>query len=210
MATHIDEPKSLGKEAVRAARFSLLQNDIIYSLTSFVEEIRHESNLTDKVPYFDPLDGGIDSKILFILEAPGAKAVESGFVSRNNPDETAKNIFNRLSEAGIERSESVLWNIVPWYIGTGKKIRAANKTDIAEGMIYLDRLLKLLPALNAIVLVGKKAAQAKSFIAKITTLKIFETYHPSPLFANNKPENKEVLARSFSQIKEYITSKTND
>ncbi len=172
--------------------------------------MRNERNLTDEVPYFDPFDGGISAKVLFILEAPGAKAVKSGFVSRNNPDETAKNIFNLLNEAAFERSDTVLWNIVPWYIGTGKKIRPASKTDIAEGIIYLECLLKILSSLNTIVLVGKKAAQAKPFITKITTLRISETPHPSPLFVNNKPGNRKLLLSFFSEINEHMILDTND
>ena len=40
------------------------------------------------IPHFDPLDGGSNAQVLFLMEAPGPKASASGFVSRNNPDET--------------------------------------------------------------------------------------------------------------------------
>ena len=72
-----------------------------------------------KIPQFDPLDGGIDAECLFLLEAPGPKAVNSGFVSRNNPDETAKNFFELNVGAGLERSKTITWNVVPWYVGSG-------------------------------------------------------------------------------------------
>lgn len=200
-----DQPKSLGVEEVRSARFSMLHKKHILPLTHFVEEIRREQSLNDEVPYFDPLDGGIKAKVLFILEAPGAKAVASGFISSNNPDETAKNMFDLLNEAGFKRGETLLWNIVPWYIGSGQKIRPANSNDIRDGMQYLARLVDFLPDLKCIVLVGKKAAKAKPEIAKLAPLPIFESYHPSPLFVNNRPENKEKILKSFCKIRESLS-----
>jgi len=152
-----DYPKSLGNEGVRRERVQLLKSKHILPLVRFVNEIRKERRVTTEVPNFDPLDGGIFAKLMFVLEAPGAKAVQSGFVSRNNPDETARNFFEINKTVGIPRNKTITWNIVPWYIGSGKKIRAANQKDIKYGLTYLHRLLALLPRLKIIVLIGKKA-----------------------------------------------------
>lgn len=81
------------------------------------------------IPDFDPWDGGVHAQVLFLLEAPGSKAVDSGFVSRNNPDETAKNFFELNRDAGIPRELTVIWNVVPWYIGDGARIRAAKSQE---------------------------------------------------------------------------------
>ncbi|MHA1525135.1 MAG: uracil-DNA glycosylase [Alphaproteobacteria bacterium] len=199
-----DEPKSLGIKEVRTARFSLLCEEHIFPLTHFVEQERAELGFQDKIPYFDPLDGGARAKVLFVLEAPGAKAVASGFISRNNPDETAKNMFCLLNEAGFERDETVLWNIVPWYIGSGQKIRPANGMDIQDGMQYLSKLINLLSDLQSLVLVGKKAAKAKNELAELISLPIFETYHPSPLFVNKKPGNRDLILGSFREVRESV------
>ena len=121
----MDYPKSLGDPNERERRRTLLREKHIAPLTDFVDQIRKEQNKKDEVPYFDPLDGGINAQCLFVLEAPGPKTKVSGFISRNNPDETAKNSFEFHKEAGIPREKTILWNIVPWYIGSGKKIRAA-------------------------------------------------------------------------------------
>jgi hypothetical protein len=57
----------------------------------------------------------------------------SGFISADNNDGSAENMWNILREAGVDRSrEIVVWNVVPWYIGTPKGIRAANRLDIEE------------------------------------------------------------------------------
>lgn len=54
-------------------------------LTAFVRQIRQDRLSEDYIPDFDPDDGGVNAEVLFVLEAPGPKAVTTGFVSRDNP-----------------------------------------------------------------------------------------------------------------------------
>jgi len=131
--------------------------------------------------------------VLLLLEAPGPKAVKSGFVSRNNPDDTAKNFFEINVAAGLNRKRTVVWNIVPWYIGTGStKIHAAKSTDIKAGILSLLRLLELLSRLHAVVLIGRKAERAKSVIASARPeLQLLTCPHPSPLYVNHHPSHRE-------------------
>lgn len=129
-----DTPKLLGDVRAKSERMQLLRDPHIAPLTDYVEQLRLEAGPGAVIPYFDPWDGGTEAEVLFLLEAPGAKAVRSGFVSRNNPDETAKNIFELCHEAGFHRKAMVLWNAVPWYIGTGSKIRAATPADLEAGL----------------------------------------------------------------------------
>ena len=79
-------------------------------------------------------------KFYTLLEAPGPKAVLSGFVSRNNPDGSAKNFFEFNAQAKIPRKLTVTWNVVPWYIGDGKRIRSANRADLQNGILELPPL----------------------------------------------------------------------
>jgi len=199
----IDEPKSLGQKDVCEARVAMLQRPHIAPLTSFVDDIRSKLSDPSGVPYFDPLDGGIAAKLLIVLEAPGPKAVRSGFVSRNNPDDTARNVFNVFRQAGFARSETAMWNIVPWYIGTGQKIRAASAKDIRSGLPYLNRLLALLPNLQGIGLLGKKAARVKLDLAA-PGIQIWDTPHPSPLFVNRHPENLGKILEVLRTIRMQI------
>lgn len=125
----------------------------------------------------------------------------SGFVSRDNPDESARNSFLLYQEAGIPRSETVLWNIVPWYIGTGTRVRPANAADIREGLRYLGRLLNLLPRLEVIVMVGQKAQKAQRHIDLMRPeVAVFRSPHPSPLFIDNKPENRGVILTVLQEV----------
>ncbi len=204
-----DYPKSLKDETVRLAREQMLKQSHILPLTRFVEKIRQIKGNEAYIPYFDPLYGGINAQCLFVLEAPGAKTKLSGFISRNNNDETAKNFFEINVAANIPREKTVAWNIVPWYIGTNKRIRVAKNTDINEGLSYLYNLIDLLPHLKVIVLVGRKAQIVSTEIMnKYPDIVIFKSYHPSPMYVNRKPENIDILIKQFKRVSKVIESLT--
>ncbi len=198
-----DRPKLLGDPAAVAARLSQLHEPHIWPLTRFVETLRTEAGPSAAVPYFDPWDGGVEAEVLMLFEAPGPKAVKSGFISRNNPDETARNFFELSMEAGLERKVTVLWNAVPWYIGSGTKIRAATTADLATGLRPLPQLLKLLPKVQTIVLVGKKAEKASSQLSPVQ-YKLFSCPHPSPMFVNNAPDNRGRILTVLKRVRETV------
>jgi len=181
-----------------------LEDPHVKPLSAFVETMRFEVGSLN-IPYFDPWDGGIDAECLFLLEAPGSNAVVSSFISRNNNDETAKNFFILNCEAGLPRKLTISWNIVPWYIGTERKIRVANMKDITEGIPYLVRLIELLPKLRAVVLLGRKAERAESYILSARpNLTIFRSPHPSPLYVNNAPGNRNHILQKFIEAADFI------
>ncbi|KRP74862.1 hypothetical protein TX23_01380 [Pseudomonas paralactis] len=201
----VDLPKMLRCREAKACRMLQLSEAHIYPLTHFVDQLRESAGLSAGIPYFDPWDGGVDAGALFLLEAPGAKAVASGFISRNNPDETAKNMFELGVEAGIDRKHTVLWNVVPWYIGTGTKIRAATPLDLEAGLQPLPQLLVLLPKLRAVVLLGRKAERAAAAIASVRPdLKLFICAHPSSLYVNNAIGNREKILTTLRQVRAYL------
>lgn len=103
----MDASKSLGNATVREARLAAIEQPHVAPLTAFVRQLRAEMRPTHAIPYFDPLDGGTHASILFLPEAPGPRAIEAGFVSRNNPDETAKNFYLPNQEVGIDRELTV-------------------------------------------------------------------------------------------------------
>ena len=177
-------------------------------LTAFVESVRRDAGET-AVPYVDPLDGGIGAECLFLLEAPGPQAVGSGFVSRNNPDESAKNWFELNLAAGIDRRRTITWNIVPWYIGLDGRIRPATSADIERGLPYLHRLLALLPSLRVVVLVGKKAGRARPSIrAWVSGVTVLDLPHPSPTFVNRRPHHRGLVLQGLQRVREALGQQT--
>lgn len=64
------------------------------SFADLVNRVRIENNLTREVPGFDPKNGNEQAKYLFLLEAPGPKAIQSGLISFDNEDPSARNFRN--------------------------------------------------------------------------------------------------------------------
>jgi len=201
----MDKPKNLADENVVRSRLMQLEEPHIYPLTRFVVALREKMGADAAIPYIDPWDGGVNAEVLFLLEAPGPKAKNSGFISMNNPDESAKNFFEISRAAGINRKRIVTWNTVPWYIGSGQRIRPANATDIAAGIESLAEFLTLLPNLRVVVLVGGKAQKAESLIRRVAPhLQVFASPHPSPMFVNRKPENRGLLLSSWRIVQNFL------
>jgi uracil-DNA glycosylase len=174
-------------------RINLLNEPHITQLTKLVEDIRKKTGKGKDVPWIEPLDGGVQAKILFLLEAPGKMAVKSGFISRNNPDGTAKNFLRINNKVNIPRETTVTFNIVPWYLGNNNqtKIRPAGFDDILKGAQYLDKFIQMINQLEIVVLMGKPAEMAAILLSvKYPNLKIIRLPHPSPRYLNSHPEEE--------------------
>jgi len=199
-----DAPYLLNNEEEQRRRLEMLSLSHVKPLANYVASLRAVLGEQYRVPDFDPCDGGTQARVLFLLEAPGPKAVESQFVSSNNPDPTARNLWHLIHDAGIPRAETLIWNIVPWYVGTGKRIRPVNAADITDALPHLKTLLGLLPKLQLIVLVGRKAQSAEAPIRRLTTKPIRHTYHMSGQVFNTMPEKKRLTEEAFSGIAEFL------
>jgi len=190
------------KEAVRA-RLAMAMEPHVAPLQALAERIRESRDAPDGVPRFDPLDGGINARVLLLQEAPGPRAVGSGFVSFDNPDQTAANARHACESAGLTREDVVRWNAVPWYIGNegGTKIRPATRDDVKRAEPWLAQLLELLPRLQVVVLMGKNAQRLEPVIKRIApNLRIETTTHCSPLALNYSPERRPALIEKLRAI----------
>ena len=173
-------------------------------LADYVASMRQARGQEYQIPDFDPCDGGIHARALFLLETPGPRAVRSGFVSRDNPDPTAKNLWQLMQDAGIPRQDTLLWNICPWYVGENGHILPVNAKDIRAARPYLSELLGLLPCLQKIVLIGIKAQSATGYLSSITSLSITPTYHMSALVFNRWPDKKKKTQKDFADIGQFL------
>jgi hypothetical protein len=207
----VDAPKSLASAEERRVRLALLDAPHVAPLTRFVVDLRAQMGPQYSIPNFDPLDGGINADCLFLLEAPGPNAITSGFISRNNPDETAKNFFLLNQEASIVRTRTVSWNVVPWYVGSGTRIRAANPSDIRLALPALTKLLQLLTRLRIVALIGRKAATAREAVTSLCPVaRIFTLPHPSPMFVNRSPHNRERILVALREVAAALNSGVSD
>ena len=167
-------------------------------LTTFAAGLRERSAV--EVPDFDPLDGGIDARILLLLEKPGpmtalnGKHTGSGFISRDNDDPTAEAIFKFMVEAGIPRKMTVIWNVIAWWNGT----RKISNPELKEGVNCVLELISLLPKLRAVVMVGARAATAKP-VLKTTGLELFSSDHPGPMVRARWPDRWKAIGAEWAQ-----------
>ena len=171
-------PPPLRDPALRRQRRALLTLPHMAPLAAYVSGLRGCSGI---VPDFDPLDGGTEARVLFLLEKPGPQAAPSprapcgdpGFISRDNASATAEALRRFMQEAGLPRRDTVIWNVIPWWNGS-ISVTAAER---AAGLQELPRVLALLPRLHTAVLVGRTAARARP---AMRGLRVLESAHPSP------------------------------
>ena len=205
VASPEDEPYALASAEERQRRISLMALPHIRTLADYLSQLRISLGPGFDTPSFDPCDGGAGAKALFLLEAPGPKAVSSAFVSRNNPDPTAKNLCGLLADAHLPRSATLIWNAVPYYVGEAGKIRAVNSKDLQLSRPFLKELLGLLPELMVVVLMGKKAQKMAQVIKGYADVLIIYTPHPSARVFNTWPEKKTETADAFRAVAKLIT-----
>jgi uracil-DNA glycosylase len=159
--------------------------------------------LSDEVPEFDPLDEGINAEILFLFEKPGPMTSDgrgSGFISRNNDDPTAEATYKFMEQAGIPRKLTVTWNLIPCWNGK----RKVTGQELREGLTCLDELIRLLPNLRAVVLVGKHAGKAQPYLkGNHPTLRVFTSAHPSPLVKASRRELWDAIPRQWAKAVEH-------
>lgn len=192
-----DRPRSLGERSVRERREALLNQPHVRALTRYVYDLREQG--LGEVPYFDPLDGGINARVLFLFEKPGPMTLGSrsgsGFISRNNDDRSAEATFHFMARAGIPRGMTVTWNVVPWWNGT-PSVRAA---ELRQGAREVRNLIMLLPHLQAVVFVGEKAKKARRYL-KIPGLTFFSSAHPSPKVQARWPALWQSIPSDWAQV----------
>ena len=177
---------TLANPSVLAARIAAGDSAEMRPLNQFAASLRERHGA---VPDFDPLDGGIEARLLLVLETPGPGAAPTRFVSRDNPTGTAANLRRFFDAAGIARRDCVIWNAVPWIIhAPHARNRAPRRAEIALGLVELPPLLDLLPRLVVVILAGRVAAEAEpSVLATRRALPVLLMPHPSPTLVCTNP-----------------------
>jgi hypothetical protein len=190
--------ESLREPEVIAQRIKLLSQPHISPLTRYTETL---SQRTSEVPYFDPLDGGCQAKVLVLLESPAKLASRPRFVSRDNPVPAQRNLKRFLHDAGLPRRHSVLWNVYPWLPEpTHGERRPLTRHDIDRGIGELPALLGLLPELRVIVLAGRTSQRALPKLERLASPCLILTMpHPSPLAVCVSPDVEAKIVKTLTQ-----------
>ena len=146
-------------------------------------------------------------KALYTVVALGLTTVlgpaigRTGFVSRDNPAPTARNLRRFLAAAGLARCETLIWNTVPFVIhAPGAVNRAPSRPEREAGLALLPGLLDLLPNLAVAVLAGRNAAAAGPVLAKSRpSLPVLHMPHPSPTYVCTSPTVAQCIAATLDQ-----------
>ena len=134
------------------------------------------------------------------MEKPGPKAFASGFISRDNNDQTAENISMFMRRANIPRCKTCLWNIVPGWNRTIKLTSA----ELSKGADALSELLILLSDVRVVVLVGKRALRAWSRINDRRSLPTIESAHPSPMNYAFAREEWDKISDQWAKVRPFL------
>ena len=92
-------------------------------LTAINELVRQIAATTGSVvPTADPDGGGVRARVLILLETPSrAGGYRTAIVSIDNDDSAAANLWRALAATGLDRRHVLVWNAVPWYVGTPRQ-----------------------------------------------------------------------------------------
>ena len=173
----------------------LLEAPHVAPLTALVRRLRAAHG--GVVPWFDPTEAGVEARILLLFENPGRRADAaqgSGFISADNDDPSAENMWRFLGEAGIDRrGDVVAWNVVPWYLGDDRKIGAGRASDLEQARPALHELLRLLDELRVVVLFGRKAQAGWRRARPPVDVAVLQAPHPSGRWLNGHPQDRAVI-----------------
>lgn len=156
-----------------------------------------------KLPSVDPDDGGVNARALFLLESPGPRAVGTGFVSRNNPDPSARNMGASLDQAGLRPKDVLLWNVVPFYVSDEAKNRNASLVQVREAAFATQAFIDRLPELRAVVFGGRRAQQAIASLTFPASVEVFSTFHPA---ARSYWRKRDHIHRTFRAVARHVSA----
>jgi hypothetical protein len=155
------------------------------------------------VPNVDPNDGGLFAKALFLLESPGPRAVGTRFISRDNPDPSARNFGKVLDAIGFLRADVLLWNVVPYSISTADRNQNATISQVRLAAKDTQGFLNLLPELRAVTFCGRRAQVAERYLS--IKARTFRTFHPGAM-AYNRPILREHIHATFKAVYDHISN----
>ena len=207
-------PRKMIDPEFRNSQESELWAEHVAPLNSLVQDLRAESpGNTGSVPFFAPLHGGTDATILCLMPAPdAANRAEDGedILSTEDDDASAEALATLLAESEIDTKEVVLWHAYPWYRAEG----AAGRLTGAEtnaGLEPMGRLLRLVPNLRAVILMGKGpeefwAKLTKKYPQAVTRITAIPSFSPAPLsLSGTTAQREQRVARRSEAMREART-----
>lgn len=190
----------------RTSKLERLWEPHVAPLNRAVASWRHRPDLAGRtIPWFDPDDGGIEARVLLLLEAPAPATARSGddsFCSEDNDDSTNRTLKELRSRSGLERWQVVKWNVVPWAPPTPTSSPPAPKPDIPAALPALHTVMQLLPSTGLVITFGVRARVGfQKLVAAfdLAPLEAIAVPHPSQRNARHREETLAAISAAFAQ-----------
>ena len=124
-------------------------------INDYVIELRKQQDRF--VPFVSPRYGGINARLLALHKSPGVKTRPAdqggtGFLDVDNPDQAAKRHGVFLQRSGIELSDMLSWNSIPWMDPNVEDWR-----EWSAGSDALAKVIGMLDNLSVVMLHGNEA-----------------------------------------------------
>jgi hypothetical protein len=207
----LTEPKGLADAKIlEERRAMLLTEPRVQPLREWCSDLAERRGVV--VPDFDPAEAGIEARVLIFHEVPAGPTIDrgkaserpvSGFVSVDNDDQSAANMWSLRQESGLDESEVAHWNIVPWILEPAG--RKPNAQEIAQGARELLSLLPLFKRLEVVMpsgVVAQKAWRDHS-ATRFPQLTTVPTWQPSAL-AMKQPGKREEMLQALRRVRGLI------
>lgn len=145
---------------VVATKLARIRAPHVVPLNDLADRIAEAEGLgRGEVPYVDPDTGGIDARMLVLLDNPSTKAESatgSGLLSLDNNDRTARNCREAYARHGVRSKDVVHWNVVPFPVA-GVKNGGSTPAERARSVRWTREIVDLLPDLEIVLLLGAAA-----------------------------------------------------
>lgn len=197
---------ALATESERWRRGSMMARPHMAPLERHLDQIRAARGPGCQLPRPDPCDGGVEAELLILFHSAAGAALETGFVSIDNPDAMAGHMTSFLAEAGIDRKRILIWNVVPWRVDKGEPSQA----DLDAAEPWLLGLLELLPRLRVTLLLGVAAHRAEPIVRAHASGRVINTWMPHPRNQGLHAEKWAEIAAAFGQAAQLLRGPTDD
>lgn len=169
-------------------------------LTAIARKRRLESA---GMPCVAPDHGGTNAPVLTVLERPNVTAGEStGLLSVCNPDPLSARQRELMDATGLSMEDITPWNAIPWFTAEGE-------LTVTRGAIVLTEVVKVMPNLRAVLLMGKEAKKAWQLVVENlgSEANVFTVFCcPVPgSWGWNNPAKRNEIQRAWRDIADLIS-----
>ncbi|ATE54938.1 uracil-DNA glycosylase [Actinosynnema pretiosum] len=192
--------------AVVAAKHARLGEPHVAPLVALADRIAAAEGLpAGAVPYPDPDFGGVRARALVLLDNPGPRAKAgtggSGLLSVENDDPAAARAHAAYAYLGVDLGQCLHWNACPF--PTVKDTSTAGER--ARAARWTGELLRLLPALEVVVLLGRAAEDGWARVRpRRPDLLVLSGPHPSNRGINAVAGNAQLFGATMRALAERL------